>query len=116
MQQGYVISLLPYIEDILKLYKREIKDFVMHAKPMLFTALGKESPAIRGRKLFHSVMIKVLYLEKWGMPESFWYLQMMKNWKRVVDNSPFKHVEMFIDAFFVAHEDGKGVWNCWEIP
>lgn len=27
----------------------------------------------------------------------------MKDWTRVVENSPFKNVKMFINAFFVAH-------------
>jgi hypothetical protein len=65
MHQGYVISMLPYFEDILKLYKREVKESVAHAKPMLFM-VDKGSPAI---KLFHSIITKVLYLEKWGRPD-----------------------------------------------
>jgi hypothetical protein len=34
-------------------------------------------------------------------------LQLPINWVRVIDSSPFKHLETFIVTFFGTHDDGK---------
>jgi hypothetical protein len=40
------------------------------------------------------------------------YLKLRKNWSRFIDNSMFERVEMYIDASFAMHEDGKSQSGC----
>ncbi len=40
------------------------------------------------------------------------YLKLTKNWSRVIHNSEFERVEMYIDASFAMHTDGKSQSGC----
>jgi hypothetical protein len=134
---GYEISMQSYIEDILELYRRYVKDCVTPAKLNLFTIQPSATLTQKDRTNFHSIVVKLLCLGKRGRPDILLavqflcmrvkqpnqddlhklervlgYLQMTKNRARVIDDSPFERVETFIDAAFANHADSKGQSGC----
>jgi hypothetical protein len=66
---GYEISMRSYIEDILEMYGKDIKECVTPAKTNLFTI--NQSPLLnkQDKELFHSIVTKLLYLGKRGRPD-----------------------------------------------
>ena len=132
---GYEISMRAYVEDVLNLYRKEVKTCVTPAKLNLFTIEGgleKIDPVA-----FHSIVAKLLYLGKRGRPDILLpiqflctrvkaptvedqrklervlgYLKLTKSWTRMFDNSEFNRVMTFIDASFAMHNDGKGQSGC----
>jgi hypothetical protein len=134
-EHGFEISMRSYVEDILKLYNKQIKTCVTPAKLGLFE-VTEESPMV-DHVLFHSVVAKLLYLGKRGRPDILLpvqflctrvkkptvadqrklervlgYLLLTKTWARTLDNSSFTQVTTYIDASFAQHVDGKSQSGC----
>jgi hypothetical protein len=132
---GFEIAMRSYIEDVLRLYGTEVRTCVTLAKPNLFSV--NKTAKKTDNVLFHSIVAKLLYLGKRGQPDILLpiqflctrvknptvedlkklervlgYLKLTKVWTRVFDKTPFNQAMSFIDASFVAHEDGKGQSGC----
>jgi hypothetical protein len=132
---GFEISMKSYIDDVLKLYGKEVNKCVTPAKQNLFD-IG-EGQAIIDAAPFHSIVAKLLYLGKRGRPDILLpvqflctrvkrptvedqrklervlgYIRLTRSWTRVFDNSSYDRVAVFIDASFATHDDGKGQSGC----
>jgi len=132
---GFEISMKSYVEDIMKLYGKQLRTCVTPAKSGLFDTNvdGDRIDSV----LFHSIVAKLLYLGKRGRPDILLpvqylctrvknptsedqrklervlgYLMLSKNWNRVLDDSPFTRVTTYIDASFAMHADGKSQSAC----
>jgi hypothetical protein len=135
-QNSFEICMRSYIEEILKLYGKRIREYVVPAMQSLFS-VDKGAEAIKCRVKFHSIVAKLLYLGKRGRPhilmpiqffctrvkspnvEDEWklervlgYLQLTKAWTRTFDKSPFERITTYIDESFMMHEDGKSQSAC----
>jgi hypothetical protein len=64
--EGYEVSMKSYINDILELYGKKLREYVTPTKPNLFK-LGEGQPIVEKAK-FHSMVAKLLYLGKRGRP------------------------------------------------
>jgi hypothetical protein len=110
---GFEICMKAYIEDILKYYERNVREYVTPTKPNLFKV--NDAKPIIERAKFHSVVAKLLYLGKCGRPDILLpvqylctrvkapsmddekklervlgYLKLTKCWTKVFDKSPFE--------------------------
>ena len=137
MDTGYEVSMRSYIQDILDLYGKKIKDYVTPAKQNLFTVKTSEPLAQKLKVTFHSIIAKFLYLGKQGRPDILLavqflctrvkqpnnddllklervlgYLHLTKNRTQIIDDSPFEGVETYIDVAFLNHPDGKSQSGC----
>jgi hypothetical protein len=133
--EGFEVSMKSYIEDILELYGKKLREYVTPTKPNLFK-LGEGQPIVEKAK-FHSMVAKLLYLGKRGRPDILLpvqflctrvkapttdderkleqvlgYLQLTKAWSKVFDKSPIERVCTYIDASFAIHPDGKSQSGC----
>jgi len=132
---GFEICMRSYIEDVLKLYDKDLREYVVPAKKNVFEV--HSSSMIEDREKIHSVVAKLLSLGKRGRPDILMpvqflctrvrnptlederkleqvlgYLKLAKNWTRAFDRSKFERVVTYIDASFAAHDDGKGQSAC----
>jgi hypothetical protein len=67
--QGYEISIRSYIEDILEIYGRPVKECVTPAKGNLFATVVSPRLNKSDREQFHSTVVRLLYLGKRGRPD-----------------------------------------------
>jgi hypothetical protein len=134
--EGFEICMQSYIKEILKLYGRKVRDYVSPTKSNLFK-VDKDAEPIVEKAHFHSVVAKLLYLEKRGRPDILLpvqylctrvkgpnmddkrkldrvlgYLQLTKCWTKVFDRSKIHRVTTYIDASFATHPDGKSQSGC----
>jgi len=134
-ENGFEISMRAYVEDILRLYGKQVNACVTPGKPGLFE-VGEAMKKIDG-VMFHSIVAKLLYLGKRGRPDILLpvqflctrvkkptvedqckleqvlgYLQLTKKWNRIIDDSEFTKVITYIDASFALHADGKSQSGC----
>jgi hypothetical protein len=133
---GFKICMRSYIEDILKLYGKKVRDYLIPASGNMFIVQDTSQPLVEKAK-FHLIVTKLLYLGKRGRPDVLLpvqflctrvkspdvedakklervlgYLSMTHHWTRAFDNSPFDRVQTYIDASFATHCDGKSQSGC----
>jgi len=73
---GYKICMRAYIEDMMKLYGKDVRECVTTAKQYLFDH-QQNAPVIQEREKFHLVVAKLLYLGKRGRPDSLMPVQFL---------------------------------------
>jgi hypothetical protein len=64
---GFEICMHSYIEDILCLYGKTVRDYLVPSSGNLFTVQGMSQPFVE-KAMFHSIVAK-LYLGKRGRPD-----------------------------------------------
>jgi hypothetical protein len=134
--EGFEISMTSYIEAVLEFYGDKVKECITPAKSDLFT-IDESADVAADRTKFHAIVAKLLYLGKRGRPDILLavqflctrvkqptvqdgrklarvlgYLQLTKLWKRKISRDKFERVEIYIDASFALHQDGKSQSGC----
>jgi hypothetical protein len=133
---GYELCMQSYVDDILKFYGKNVREYMVPATGNLFEVDGA-SEVLSDKTKFHSVVAKLLYLGKRGRPDILMsaqllctrvqaptkqdmtklkrvleYLKFTKGWTGSFDRSEFDRVTTYIDASFSVHLDGKGQSAC----
>lgn len=135
-KEGLTLSMKHYIQTILDGYGKELRTCIMPAEKDLYFIQDVEVPLDDNRKSrFHTVVARLLYLSKRTRSDNavavnflctrvlnpiiddekklervLGYMKNKIRKSRLIDRS--KGTEMYIDAAFSAHPDGKGQSGC----
>jgi len=114
--RGFEICMKSYIDDVLRLHGKQVREYVTPAKQNIFEVrtMAEGAELLREKARFHSIVAKLLYLGNRGRPDILMlvqffctrvrnltldderklerilgYLRLTSSWTRAMDDSPF---------------------------